>query len=255
MGDEADSYSEIRELIVEKYTKSPESVESLISKVQGQFGENEFIKIVGSSASLAESGSQKGWDVKIGDGLDAKYVQVKTVEDADSVIESIEKANERIANGELPNVREIDFAVNSEIYEEVKSKAIEKGFTNNIRDLGATRKEIRDALNDNFEKFDGKRDILEIPDSDVFDNFFSELLSTTLSIGAIHAAANAFLYWKGAKEKSKAIEDTIYSSAISAGGTSTAFISKLVGLLCNRAWIIFKYKSSVTGLRDSEIKI
>ena len=219
MGDKADTYSEIRDLIVAKYENSPESVEGLISKIQGQFGENEFLKNVGGLATLAESGSQKGWDVKIGNGFDAQYVQVKTVEDADVVIEAIENVNERISNGELPDIKTIDFAVNSEIFEEVKSKAIEKGLTNNILNIGATKEEIRDALTDNFEL---------INDSNIFVDFFSEFFSSSLSVGAIHAASNAFLYWKGAKDKNKAIEDTIYSTAISSGGTATALITNTI---------------------------
>jgi len=239
MGEKADTFSEIRKLILEKDQTSQASVDGLINKIQGQYGENEFLKIAGGSASLAESGSQKSWDIQIGSGVDAKYVNVKIYGDADGVLSDISEVNQRIINGELPNIDEIDFAVNSEIFAEVKQEAINRGFSNHIYDIGTTRSELRDTLTNSFEK---------IQDSSILDNFFGELLSSTLSAGAIHAAANAFLYWKGAKEKDRAIEDSIYSTGISCGGLTTALLSDAIITELGMAGAIFGPIGSIASI-------
>lgn len=219
MKGKADSITEIKSLIIEKYQISPKSVEGLLNKVQGQYGENIFVISVGSTASLAESGSQKGWDVKIEHSEGPQFVQVKVYKNPNEVVEHIQKVNRNAINGDYGEVTEIDFAVNSDIFEAVQQKSEELGLPNKIINLGATRDEIRGSLENGFET---------LKEITVFDNFFSEVLSSALSASAIHVAANAFLLWKGTKEKEAAIEDVIYSTGVSAGGIAASMGTRAV---------------------------
>jgi hypothetical protein len=219
MKGKVDSYSELRELVVEKYEKSPQSVEGLISKIQGQYGENVFIEKIGSGAELAKDGSQEGWDVKIPRDYGNEYIQVKVYNDPNAVIEHIQRVNEKVSNGGIEDVKQINFAVNSDIFEEVNEKVNELGLENTVYNIGKSRDEIRGTLESGFES---------INESTLFDEFFSEVLASSFTATAIHAASNAFLVWKYNKEKSQAIEDTVYSSLISGGGVTSAVVTRAI---------------------------
>lgn len=224
MKEKADSYQEIRKIIIEKIEKGDESRIGLINKIQGQFGENQFIENVGDTARLAESGSQEAYDIMIQELGATKYVQVKVYEDADAVIEKIKEVNEKIASGfkdQTGNIiNEVEFAVNSDIYEEVAEKANELGLPNKILNLGSNREEIREIIEKGFA---------EVANPGIFD-FFSDLLGGTLTVAALHGAINGFLLWKGAKGKQEAIEDIIYSSTISTGGLAVAHLASALFL-------------------------
>lgn len=223
MGDKANSFSEIREILIEKIQNGDDSVRGLLNKIQGQLGENTFVDNIGPSATLAESGSQMGWDVKIDHGDHTQFVQVKVYEDADKVIKKMKEVNERIENGELEGVSQIDFAVNSEIVDEVREKAGDLGFSNEVINMGASRDELRTLLENNFEN---------IGDYSSLENFFGELFGGSIAASAIHAALNGFFLWKGAKDKDQAIDDTVYSSAVSAGGiAATLAVEKSLAII------------------------
>jgi hypothetical protein len=85
MGSVADSREEIERLILDKVDIGDAAVVGLINKIQGQLGEDLFVHEMGSSAQLAESGSQAGWDVRVGYEDAFRYVQVKIYEDANAV--------------------------------------------------------------------------------------------------------------------------------------------------------------------------
>jgi hypothetical protein len=53
-------------------------------------------------------------------------------------------------------------------------------------------------------------------------HFFHELLGGVETTAALHAAANALLVYKGAKEAAVAVEDAAYSTFVSAGGLLAA---------------------------------
>ena len=129
MSGKVDSYTELRGLVVDKFDKGEKSVEGLINKIQGQYGENVFIENVGDGAELATSGNQEGWDVKIPrEGFD-EHIQVKVYKDADGVIEKMKEVNEKVLGGkdEFENIDQINFAVNSDIYKSVKEAAEASG--------------------------------------------------------------------------------------------------------------------------------
>ncbi len=219
MKGKADSYTELRELIIEKYDKTPKSIEGLMNKIQGQYGENIFKENIGNGAELAKNGSQEGWDIKVPrNGFD-EHIQVKVYKDSDSVIEQIKKVNEKIEAGQIKDVDQINFAVNSDIFLEVRERAEELDLQNKIYFFLQAEAGIRDTLEAGFEA---------IKNTSLLDNFFSEIFSLTTSSASIHAASNAFLVWKCSKEKSQAIEDTIYSSAISTGGIITSVGSRAI---------------------------
>ena len=55
-----------------------------------------------------------------------------------------------------------------------------------------------------------------------------------MTVAALHGAVNAFLVYKGAKERSRLLDDTAYSTGVSTGGLAAAFATeatfhKLVG--------------------------
>jgi hypothetical protein len=222
MKEKADSLEEVRAIFFEKMNNGEESLAGLINKIQGQLGEDQFVDAVGSAAQLANSGSQEGWDVAIDRGDFNQYVQVKVYNDADEVIERILETNQKVAagfisgNGEI--VERIDFAVNDEIYSEVKSRVEEMGLPNEIFDIGASRESIRLSLDQAGE----------VVGASPFEDMFSEFLGDTLTAAAIHTAAQGFLYWKGAKTSELAIEDAVYGTAISGVGIGASMLFEAV---------------------------
>lgn len=219
MGEKADSYHEIKRLIIEKASTSPASLEGLINKVQGQLGENEFIKLTGGLGKLAPSGSQEGWDVFIERAGGKQYVQVKIYKDAGQAIEKLKELNEKIEVGEITDgssmVKNVDFAVNSDIFDEVQEKANDLSIPSRIINIGKTKDELRGLLEESAENV-----------TDPWEHFFGELFGDMIPVIALHAAANAFQVYFRAKEKSAAIEATIYSSIISAAGYAAGSLVK-----------------------------
>jgi hypothetical protein len=182
-------------------------------KIQGQMGEDVFVRLVGSTARLAANKSQEGWDVWVIRGDYTQYVQVKVYADADGVGSHLRKLQERlqegtIRDGEIP-LKHLDIAINSEIYDEVRAKAAALNYQGDILDLGETRATIRDALKQSV-------DHVKAP----FEHFFGELFGDMLQPALLHAVANAFLLYKGAKDRRTAVEDTFYSAGITAGACS-----------------------------------
>jgi hypothetical protein len=57
MKGKVNSYDDVRRILLEKLDKNEASVWGIISKIQGQIGENEFVRHAGSYAHLAKSGS------------------------------------------------------------------------------------------------------------------------------------------------------------------------------------------------------
>jgi hypothetical protein len=146
----ADSRAEVERLILEKIERGDESVRGLMNKIQGQIGEEVFVRLAGPAARLAENKSQEGWDVCVDRGDHAQYVQVKVYADADGLSQHLGELQEKllagtIRDGETPLTR-LDIAVNSEIYEEVRANAEALGYPGEILDLGETRAVMRDAL-------------------------------------------------------------------------------------------------------------
>lgn len=215
MEGKADSRAEVERLILDKIEQGQESVVGLMNKIQGQMGEEVFVRLAGPAAHLADDKSQEGWDVFIDRGDHPQYVQVKVYEDADGIGQHLKALQEKllagtIRHGETPITR-LDIAVNSEIYDEVRANAEALGYPGEILDLGETRGVMREALEQSV-------DHVQAP----FEHFFAELFGDALQPAVLHAMANAFLLYKGAKDRRLAVEDTLYSAGLSAGGLFAA---------------------------------
>jgi hypothetical protein len=224
MGDKADSLLEVKRLFAEKAARGRASLTGLKNKIQGQIGENIF-RSAFPSARLAESGSQRAWDVAILDGEVTRYVQVKIYEDADSIMDKIQEVAKEIHQGPVKDgeklVTSVDFAVNDDVVDEVKERVAELGLAVNVEKVGATRDAIRHSLEA------AEDNLVAAP----LGNFFHQLLGQAATTAVLHAAINGFLLWKGAKEQAQAFEDTIYDSVISTGGALAGHIIEAAVLL------------------------
>lgn len=221
MGEKGGNYYEIKKIILEKWRNSESSLEGLINKIQGTLGENEFVRQTGRAARLASSGSQRGWDVVINRGDHNQYVQVKVYEDADHAIKMLKELKEDIDAGLITDgdtvVHSVDFAVNSDIYEEVSDKAADLGISSKILNIVADRDEIREYM---YTASDNVMNPLE--------HFFHELLGDICTGIALNIAINGFLMWMKAKDRAAAIEDVAYGSALYAGGISAASLTEFI---------------------------
>jgi len=221
MGEKAGSFDAVRQMLLEKLENGDGSVHGWISKIQGQIGENEFLHHVGSHAHLAESGSQEGWDIAI-DHADkpTQWVQVKTYSDANGVMKHIREVQEKLSAGLIHDgdqvVDRIDFSVPENIVDEVREKVQAAGIDIDILTIPMTSDEARAVVSESVANVG----------PEALSHFFGELLAGTLTAAAIHGAVNGFLVYKGAKERSQIIADTVYSTGISSGGLTAAFATE-----------------------------
>jgi hypothetical protein len=217
MKDKADTYEEIRALMYGNIIKGDNSVQGMINKILGQIGENQFIEEAGKlgiEARLAESGSQKGWDVALpkSDGT-TEYVQVKFFSEPNRVIQEIEELNRKIQLGEITDgdqvVKSINFAVPKDIHDEVVQKVNELNLNTKVHEINLTSAEGRDIAELGFG--------FSADASVAVGNFFSELLGSLVTVASLHILVNGFLLYKGAKNFEEFYSDTIVETTISTG--------------------------------------
>jgi hypothetical protein len=127
-------------------------------------------------------------------------------------------------NGEA--VTSIDFAVNSDIVEDVRREVSERGIEINILDIGSTHEEIRRQIEAGFAN----------ASVSPFENLFGELFDGVLAVASIHLAICAFQIYFKAKDRSQAIEDAIYRVAVAAGAGAAGFAAE--ALLLNAAVLV-----------------
>ncbi len=193
MGEKADSYFEVKRILIEKYLEGDRSFEGLVSTIQGKLGELVFQESIGKAARLAENPSQAGWDIVVNEDT---FIQVKIYDDADRVIQKIKEVNKKLEEGMIKDekgelVESIDFAVNSDVYSEVCEKTEALGLNCKIIDIGASREEIRNYV------YEANEDI-----SNPLGHFFSELCPE-IDLFMACKAAQAFLLWKQARSASE----------------------------------------------------
>ena len=213
MGDRARTYDDVRNLLVEKLRDGDRAMVGLVNKIQGQVGENVFLDGVrgaGGSARLATSGSQEGWDVAVdqADGT-VRYVQVKVYRSPYGVNEHLETVKAKVEAGAIVDgdvvVESVDFAVSSDIYEGVQAKAAEIGYPGEILSMDVTWDEVRGVV------LDGVHNV----GPDAVEHFLGELIGGVAVVGALHAAANGFLVYKGAKNADEFWADTTEGTMVS----------------------------------------
>jgi len=228
MKDKADTYEEIRELIYEKIELGDSSIQGMINKIVGQIGENRFIneaEKIGLNARLAESGSQKGWDVVLPSSEGAnEYIQVKFYTDPNAVIREIKEVSNKISLGEITDgdkiVSSIDFAVPENIYDELVERVNESDLGTKIYKIKMTSEEAKDLAELGFG--------FSADASDAIANFFSEILGSSITAASLHLLANAFLMHKGAKNSEQFIYDTLEQTVISSGAITTGMTVELI---------------------------
>lgn len=223
MGEKADTYDKVRNLLLEKLENGGSSVNGLINKIKGQIGENEFVQHAGSTAHLAASGSQEAWDVAInhGDGT-FQYVQVKMSDNPNYIINGMEKVqaklddpNHLIVDEFGEKIAKIDFAVPSNIVDEVKRRASELGLDNiDVLSIKMTAEDAAKIVEEGVCNVG--------PESMM--NFFGELLGDTLTATALHGIVNGFVLYKGSKDAAHFFEDTAVSALISGGGIASGMV-------------------------------
>ncbi len=211
-----------RDFILSNIEKGDSSLTGMISSLQGRIGEYHFQNQFGELAELAKNPNQQHWDVKVSlDQQPVNYVQVKVYDSPNQAFGELRKIDEALTNGEvfddLEKVNKMSFAVNSEIYDEIKSKAELLDNKIEILNIGATREEIREGLIDTVDQHDV-----------LFDGFFENLLGGAITGAALHAGVNGYLLYTGAKSSQQAIEDTIYSGMVSAGGIAATLGTELL---------------------------
>ncbi|MBL6991254.1 MAG: hypothetical protein ISR65_15830 [Bacteriovoracaceae bacterium] len=211
--DNLDTAAKLQDTLIAKIKNDDGHVRALLNKMQGQIGKNAFIENMGSSVTLSDRSDQSGWDVQVDHGNYTQYVQVKVYKKAFKVIDKMKEVNDCIASGKLEGVTQVDFAVNSEIVDEVKQMVVKHNLPNKVIDIGASSDDLQTLVDNNFEN---------IGNYSGLEHFFGEFLGATLSETAFHGVINGFFLWKGSKDKEQALEDTVYGSAVSAGGIAAA---------------------------------
>ena len=227
MGQKADSYDEVRSLLLERLQDGDSSVFGLINKIKGQIGENHFMQeaqATGLNVRLADLGNQEAWDVAI-DNADStsRYIQVKTYSDAGGVIRHMQDVDQKLAGGEeiLDGdrvVEAIEFAVPANIAEEVSARAAELGIDMPVIPINMTAAEAADVVQKGFDNV-GPESLL---------NLFGELLGAGVAVAALHGLVNAFLVYKGAKAADRFLADTVEQTAVSTGAILAGMSLELV---------------------------
>ena len=196
-----------------------------ISKVKGQIGENVFTQHIGSSAMLAESGSQAGWDVAVRHGDDAfRYVQVKLYGNASGVVDHMRSVHEKVLAGAYTGVNgepvtQIVFAIPTNIHGDVQR------LVSDDPALAAMLYETPVPINSDQAAQLVKDGMTNVSQGE-FSQFFNELLGGAVIAGSLHAAVNAFLWYKGSKEFSDAVADTVTDTAVSTVGIAACLVAE-----------------------------
>ena len=233
MHEKADSYNGMRQILASKIRDGDgdflsfrdRHVQGFVSKLKGQIGENMFRHHAGASAQLATSGCQEGWDVVVTqrDGTH-EYVQVKLYESPSNVIRKMREVHEKVANGVIDGVHDetvesISFAVPENIAAEVKRRVAD-GFPElmdiKVYSVAITATAAGDIVQEGLSNVGPQ----------AMEHLFDELLGGTVAAASLHALANGFLWYKGAKDFSDAYVDTVANTTLSAAGMGIGLLAE-----------------------------
>jgi len=226
MGQKADSFDEVRNILLDKLQDGDSAVFGLINKIKGQIGENQFLQesqAAGLSACLAELGNQPAWDVAI-DNADGttRYIQVKMYSDVGDVVRHMQDVNQKLVEGVIISdgrvVEAIEFAVPADIAEEVSARAAELGMDMPVIPIDMTAAEAADVVQTGFDNVG----------PEALSNLFGELFGASVAVAALHGLVNAFLVYKGAKAADRFLADTVEQTAISTGAIASGLSLELV---------------------------
>lgn len=221
------SVAEVREKLIEMTKRGDDSVVGFVNKITGQIGENRFMEESiknGIRARLAESGNQLGWDiVRQKGGGESEYIQVKFSNDPDYVIKSIEETQTRLDHGMVKDgeqiVESVNFAVSENIYEDVRTEVLNRGYDLELYRVELPNEEARDLVETGFG--------FTLYTEEAVENLFSELFGSIATAGAIHLLTNGFLMYKGAKNVREFWNDTVDNTAISSGALTMGMVAEI----------------------------
>jgi len=229
----ANSYHEMRQILAERMRDSDGEylsfrdprVIGFVNKLKGQIGENEFQRHVGSAARLASSGSQEGWDVVVtqSDGAH-EYVQVKLYTNPNDVLRQMREVHEKLANALIDGVdgetvEQISFAIPENIADEVKQRVIDRFpelIDIKLRTVPLAASTAADLVEQGLNNVG----------PGALEHLFDELLGGTLAAGSLHAIANGYLWYQGAKNFSDAYEDMITNTSLSMVGLGFGLLAE-----------------------------
>ncbi len=235
MGEKANTYNQIRQILHDKYVAlDQQRLASFTSYIKGRIGENLFREHVGHGAALADSVVQKGWDASVPheDGL--QYIQVKLYSDPHGVVRHMVKVHQDVLNGTIKGVdhvtpvEHIFFAVPEDIKGDVQ------------RIVADRHPELLSMIYDKSIPIDAHGAAAIVSEGicnvgpDQLSHFFHELLGGAVAAGSLHAVVNGFLWYKGSKEFSAAFAGTAASAAISTTGIFTGLVTES---LCHAAML------------------
>jgi len=232
MGEKANSLAAMRRILLSHiqsvdggYRLFEDSrVAGFVSKLKGQIGENLFKEHLGSVASLANSGSQEGWDVAVrqADGV-VQYVQVKLYGSASGVVRHMREVQQKALDGKLAGVdgeavSKVFFAVPGDIQPDVVRLA---GRHEGLADMVYGKAVPISAKDASGLVTEGMANV----GPDRLTHFFGELFCGAVAAGALHAAVNGFLMYKESKELSAAVADTFTDTLVSTAGIGIGLIA------------------------------
>jgi hypothetical protein len=233
MGEKAESVSDMRRLLLSHLQAANGGFRSFddprvmgfINKLKSQIGEDLFQEHIGSTARLAASGSQEGWDVAVqqADGA-CHYVQVKLYGTASGVVRHMLDVQQKTLDGRLAGidgetVSKVFFAVPDDIRPDVLRLAgRHEGLVDMVYDKGVpiSAKDASGLVTEGMASVGPER----------LTHFFSELLCGAVAAGALHAAVNGFLMYKESKELTAAVADTITDTLVSTAGIGIGLLAE-----------------------------
>ncbi|MBK7424330.1 MAG: hypothetical protein IPJ48_15305 [Propionivibrio sp.] len=154
-------------------------------------------------AYLAHSTNQEAWDVAIPHADKAtQYVQVKIYDSADHAVKMMQDVHRKVELGTIHDggnvVDRIDFAVNEDIFDAVRAKAALHSELNgmHVYSIPVSDNTVTNVVVDGFNNVG----------PDELANLFGQWFGGTLTVACLHAMAQAFLVYKGAKTAAAARE-------------------------------------------------
>lgn len=234
MGEQADSYDQVRQILIERLEDGPASVLGMINKIKGQVGEHWFLdqaQALGMEARLAELGNQEAWDVAI-DHVEGptQYVQVKMYQDSAGIVEQIQEVQAklhvpgRITDGDQA-VEAIDFAIPATMIEPVQARLQELGLEANLIPMQGSAGEAAEVVQAGFDRVG----------PEALEHLFGQLLGAGVSAAALHGLVHSFLIYKGAKSASSFLGDTASQTGLTVSGLAAGMGIETV--LSKLAWV------------------
>ena len=199
IGEEINSYRDMRNSLLEQIENGESSVLGLINKIKGQIGQLAFAKQArqfGLQIELADANSNQGWDLAINEFSQPQFLQIKLDHDDETIGNEIIRVTDKLAEGSVVYnnkiVERIDFAVPDYAYDLVVQNAYDENIDVHVLCFGRTE-----------GKYFG------------LAGLFADLFAPDLSWKELQNLVDAFLAYKGAKEIDAFLNDRKLQSSIS----------------------------------------